>query len=78
MYLSKSKWMDKVHGLCGNFDGDDSADTELRKDDGIAGMNSAEFANSWALSSSCPKVDTSDPQSVIPCLVSLAIIAKNG
>ncbi|XP_033120973.1 mucin-5AC-like [Anneissia japonica] len=45
----------KVRGLCGNFDGDQSNDFQTR--DGLDVISSLEFGNSWKVHRTCP--DTS-------------------
>ncbi|KAK3108443.1 hypothetical protein FSP39_008068, partial [Pinctada imbricata] len=67
IFLNKL-WMDKVEGLCGNYDGSNSdVMAELRNADGEASNNPSELASSWQTSSKCPNLGLPDPMQFEPC-----------
>lgn len=55
-------WMNKVEGLCGDFDGKTTNE--------FSGMTDTEFGNSWRVGSDCPDVEPLPYDQCKPCAVS--------
>ncbi|KAL5007269.1 hypothetical protein ScPMuIL_016075 [Solemya velum] len=64
VFLDETMWMDKVEGLCGDFNG--------RSTDEFDGMSEYQFGNSWKVGTDCPDVDPLPYDQCEPCAGPLA------
>ncbi|KAL5006766.1 hypothetical protein ScPMuIL_015572 [Solemya velum] len=64
VFLDETMWMDKVEGLCGDFNG--------RSTDEFDGMSVYQFGNSWKVGTDCPDVDPLPYDQCEPCAGPLA------